>query len=161
VEESPSGPSWVSICAPSAYFDQTYPLGELDALLPQADFVILTLTLTEKTQFIISSKNIRKMKPTAFLINISRGDLIVEDELVEELRKHTIAGAALDVFHHEPLPKDSPLFTLENVLLTPHASCIGMKEPESHLVDKFLANYEFFKRGEYDRMSEVANTKRY
>jgi phosphoglycerate dehydrogenase-like enzyme len=143
------------------HFDETYPLSDLDRLLPLADFVVLTLTLTEKTQFIINAKNLPRMKKSAFIINISRGDLIVEDDLVQALRDKVIAGAALDVFHHEPLPKDSPLFELENVLLTPHASCIGMKDPWVHLADRLLANYEFFKRGEYSKMREVANAKRY
>jgi phosphoglycerate dehydrogenase-like enzyme len=101
------------------------------------------------------------MKKSAFLINISRGDLIVEDDLIRALRDRVIAGAALDVFHHEPLPRDSPLFELENVLLTPHASCIGMKDPWMHLAERLLANYEPFKRGEYSKMREVANAKRY
>lgn len=142
-------------------FDETHRLADLDQLLPRADFVILTLTLTEKTEFIINQSNIGKMKPSAYIINISRGDLIAEDDLIDALRKKTIAGAALDVFHHEPLPKDSPLFDLDNVLLTPHASCIGMREPWKHLVDRLLTNYERFTKGEYDRMDEVANTKQY
>jgi phosphoglycerate dehydrogenase-like enzyme len=90
------------------HFDETWPLSELDRLLPAADFVVLTLTLTEKTQFIINARNLPLMKKSAFLINISRGDLIVEDDLIRALRDKVIAGAALDVFHHEPLPRDSP-----------------------------------------------------
>jgi phosphoglycerate dehydrogenase-like enzyme len=143
------------------HFDETYSLSELDRLLPQADFVVLTLTLTEKTQFIIHRNNLPKMKRSAHLINISRGDLIVEDDLVAALRDGTIAGAALDVFHHEPLPKDSPLWELKNVLLTPHASCMGIKDPWTHLVDRLLANLDHFRRGEYEKMHEVANEKRY
>jgi phosphoglycerate dehydrogenase-like enzyme len=143
------------------HFDETWPLSELDRLLPAADFVVLTLTLTEKTQFIINARNLPLMKKSAFLINISRGDLIVEDDLIRALRDKVIAGAALDVFHHEPLPRDSPLFELEKVLLTPHASCIGMKDPWMHLAERLLANYEHFKRGEYSKMREVANAKRY
>ena len=142
-------------------FDETHPLSALDDLLPGADFVILTLTLTEKTQFIISRANLPRMKPSAYLINISRGDLIAEDDLVDALRKRTIAGAALDVFHHEPLPKDSPLWDLDNVLLTPHASCMGVREHGKHLVDRLLRNFEHFKGGDYNRMDEVANEKRY
>lgn len=142
-------------------FDETYPLSSLDELLPRADFVILTLTLTEKTQFIINKNNLRKMKRSAYVINISRGDLIVEDDITDALRNHVIAGAALDVFHHEPLPKESPLFDLDNVLLTPHASCIGMQKPWKHLVDRLLSNFEHFKNGEIAKMSEVANKKHY
>lgn len=143
------------------YFDECHPLADLDALLPEADFVVLTLTLTEKTQFIITKKNLPKMKPAACLINISRGDLIVEEDLVDALKRKVIGGAALDVYHHEPLPKDSPLWELDNVLLTPHSSAMGMKDSGRLLVDRLLRNYEHFKRGEYDKMDEVANAKRY
>jgi D-2-hydroxyacid dehydrogenase (NADP+) len=146
---------------PVEHFDETYPLSELDRLLPLADFVVLTLTLTEKTEFMINAKNLGKMKKSAYLINISRGDLIAEDDLVRALRDKVIAGAALDVFHHEPLPRDSPLYELENVLLTPHSSAMGMKDPWMHLANRFLENYEFFKKGEYTKMREVANAKRY
>jgi len=143
------------------HFDECHDLSSLDRLLPDADFVVLTLTLTERTQFIIHKGNLPKMKKSACLINISRGDLIVEDDLIDALKRKVIAGAVLDVFHHEPLPEESPLWDLDNVFLTPHSSAMGMENSGELLVDRLLGNYRYFERGEYDKMDELANAKRY
>ncbi|HWQ28334.1 MAG TPA: NAD(P)-dependent oxidoreductase, partial [Dehalococcoidia bacterium] len=70
----------------------------------------------------IAEPQLRAMKPTAVLVNIARGPIVVEDDLVRALRERWIAGAALDVFEREPLPPESPLWDLENVILTPHIS---------------------------------------
>lgn len=143
------------------FFDETYSLEDLDSQLPRADFVILTLTMTEKTRHCINGASIALMKADAFLINISRGDLIDEDELIDALRKQVIAGAALDVFHHEPLPKDSPLWDLDNVFITPHSSCMGLENEAGILVGKIIRNVKFLNDNRIDLMDEVANDKRY
>lgn len=92
----------------------------LDELLPEADWVILTAPETPETQRMFSRRRLRLMKPSAYLINISRGALVVLDDLVEALEAGELAGAALDVFEVEPLPREHPLWSIPNVLITPH-----------------------------------------
>ena len=98
---------------------------ELDALLPQADFVILTIPHTPETEGLFDSARFAKMKKSAFYINIGRGMTTKLDALNEALRDGTIAGAALDVYEIEPLPADHPLWDAPNVLLTPHTAGFG------------------------------------
>lgn len=94
--------------------------GDLDALLPSADFVIITAPETPRTQRLFNRERLRRMKPGSCLINISRGAIVVLDDLVEALAAGDLAGAALDVFEVEPLPSDHPLWTMPGVMLTPH-----------------------------------------
>jgi glyoxylate reductase len=91
-----------------------------DDLLMQSDFVSLNTPLTAETEKTIGERELALMKPTAFLINTSRGGVIDEPALVDALRNHRIAGAGLDVFVQEPVPFDHPYLTLDNVVLTPH-----------------------------------------
>lgn len=91
----------------------------LDDLLRQSDVVCLFLSLSPETRHILGARELALMKPSAYLVNIARGELIDEVALIEVLRERRIAGAALDVFDVEPL-YDSPLFELDNVVLTPH-----------------------------------------
>jgi phosphoglycerate dehydrogenase-like enzyme len=91
-------------------------------LLREADYVVLTVPLTTETKHLIDKIHLKQMKSRAYLINISRGAVVDEKALIEALRAHNIAGAALDVFEEEPLPQESPLFDLDNVLLSPHIS---------------------------------------
>jgi D-3-phosphoglycerate dehydrogenase / 2-oxoglutarate reductase len=93
---------------------------DLDDLLSQSDFVTLHCPLTEETRGMIGAKQLALMKPAAYLINAARGGLVEEQALVEALSSRTIAAAALDAMEQEPPPKDHPLFSLPNVLLTPH-----------------------------------------
>lgn len=92
----------------------------LDELLRRADFVALHAPLTSLTQGLIGRRELALMKPTAFLLNTSRGPVLDEEALIEALRRDQIAGAGLDVYSTEPLPPDSPLLSMRNVLLTPH-----------------------------------------
>ncbi|MGC1122592.1 MAG: D-2-hydroxyacid dehydrogenase [Candidatus Methanofastidiosia archaeon] len=102
------------------YADVILPPENLDTLLTQSDFVVLTLPLTEKTHHLITTKQLRLMKPTAYLINVSRGEIVSEPDLIEALTNHWIKGAGLDVFEEEPLPQDSPLWKMDSVIITPH-----------------------------------------
>lgn len=95
-------------------------LTELDVLMAESDFVSLHARLTEQNRHLIDAVRIARMKPTAYLINTSRAGLIDEAALVDALRNRRIAGAALDVYEHEPLQVDDPLLALDNVTLTPH-----------------------------------------
>ena len=102
--------------------ERVAPASELDALLPEADFVVLAAPETPETHHLINAARLAKMKPTAYLVNVARGSLLDEPALVAALRERRIAGAALDVTAEEPLPESSPLWTLDNCLVTPHLS---------------------------------------
>jgi phosphoglycerate dehydrogenase-like enzyme len=104
--------------------ERIYPIEQLRAMLAECDYVLLTLALTPATRHIIDSAALKSMKPSAVLVNVARGALVDEPALIEALRSGTIRGAGLDVFEQEPLPADSPLWSLPNVLLTPHISGI-------------------------------------
>jgi phosphoglycerate dehydrogenase-like enzyme len=97
----------------------------LDALLPRADFVVLTVPHTPETQGFMNRARFQRMKRTAFFVNIGRGMTTRLDDLVAALRAGEIAGAGLDVFEEEPLPADHPLWTLPGVLITPHMAGHG------------------------------------
>ena len=94
-------------------------------LFRQADFVTIHLVLSRRTRGLIGAPEIRLMKPTARLINTSRGEVVDETALVEALQTGSIAGAALDVFGQEPLPEGHAFRTLNNVLATPHIGYVG------------------------------------
>jgi len=106
----------------TALAERIYPSSELDAVLPEADYVVIAAPDTPDTREMIGAKQLAAMKPSAVLVNVSRGTLVDEAALVEALRARKIAGAALDVTAEEPLPPESPLWDLENVFLTPHTS---------------------------------------
>lgn len=97
-------------------------MGTLAELLPEADFVVLTVPLTAETRNMIGEKELQSMKKDAVLINIGRGGTIDEDALAAALRNGEIKGAGLDVFEEEPLPASSPLWQMDNVLVTSHYS---------------------------------------
>ncbi|MCC6178068.1 MAG: D-2-hydroxyacid dehydrogenase [Chloroflexi bacterium] len=98
---------------------------DLDALLPQADFVILTIPHTPQTEGLFDARRFSLMKSSAFFINIGRGKTTRLDALNQALRNGTIAGAGLDVYEVEPLPADHPLWTAPNLLMTPHTAGFG------------------------------------
>jgi phosphoglycerate dehydrogenase-like enzyme len=93
---------------------------EKDELFVRADVVSIHLVLSDRTRGLVTGRELGLMKPTAYLINTSRGQIVVEDDLIAALREGTIAGGGLDVFDQEPPRRDHPLRTLENVTLTPH-----------------------------------------
>jgi phosphoglycerate dehydrogenase-like enzyme len=97
-----------------------YGPGDLHERLGHADVVVLTVPLSKATRHLLGATELRAMKPTAYLINIGRGGTVDEPALVQALSERRLAGAALDVFAEEPLPADSPLWTIENVIITAH-----------------------------------------
>lgn len=117
---------------PARGVDAVYGPQDLDKLLSQSDFVVLAAPVTPGTQRLINAESLARMKPSAYLINVGRGALIDETALAEALRQKQIAGAALDVFEKEPLPVDSPLWQLENLLITPHTAGLTEKLWERH-----------------------------
>lgn len=105
--------------------DELHPADRLDALLPRADFVVLTVPHTPATEGFMHRARFRLMRKSAFFINIGRGMTTRLDGLVDALRAGDLAGAALDVFETEPLPADHPLWRMGNVLITPHTAGYG------------------------------------
>lgn len=120
---------------------------ELHAVLPEADVAVLTLPLTEETRGLIGARELDIMKETAYLINVSRGGIVDEVALVEALRAGKIAGAALDVFEQEPLPSDSDLWSLENLIITPHIASWS-SDYRARAAEVFCRNLERFLAGE-------------
>src|ERR1041385_8024284 len=111
--------------APPPGVAELHRAAALDELLPRADFVILTVPHTPETEGFMYRARFQRMKQSAFFINIGRGRTTRLDDLVAALRAGEIAGAGLDVFEQEPLPADHPLWTMPNVLLTPHVAGHG------------------------------------
>lgn len=133
------------------YIDRLYPMEELNEVLRQSDYLVLALPSTPRTKNIIDEERLHLMKPGAFLVNIGRGALIDQEALIKALSDGWIGGAGLDVTEPEPLPEDSPLWELKNVILTPHASGtsptngvrrreIFLKNFNNYLEDRALIN---------------------
>ncbi len=95
---------------------------EFHEMLPECDYVVISLPLTPETRHFIGEAELRAMRPNAYLVNIARGPIVDEQALVRALREGWVAGAGLDVFEREPLPDDSPLWPLENALISPHVA---------------------------------------
>ena len=95
----------------------------LETLLRSADFVVVCCLLNEQTRHLIGAQQFALMRPEAYFINVARGPIVDEQALVEVLRERRIAGAALDVFEHEPVDPSNPLLTMDNVIVTPHSLC--------------------------------------
>ena len=106
---------------PETFAEHGVESAALDAVLSESDYVLVNCPLTPQTRQLIGARELALMKPGAYLINTARGPIIDEAALVAVLQAGRIAGAALDVFEKEPLPEDSPLLTLDNVLLTSHS----------------------------------------
>jgi phosphoglycerate dehydrogenase-like enzyme len=102
--------------------DQLYSPDQLTEMLGQCDYVVLAVPLTPQTEKLIGERELRAMRKDAYLINVARGKVIDEPVLIQALQEKWIAGAGLDVTETEPLPADSPLYALQNVILTPHIS---------------------------------------
>ena len=120
---------------------------DLDELLSSAEWVVSVAPLTEATRGMFDARRFAIMRPSARFINVGRGPLVVEADLVEALREGRIAGAALDVFEQEPLPPDSPLWTVPGLLVSPHMSgdTIGWRDD---LAAQFVALYDRWEAGE-------------
>lgn len=116
-------------------------------LLPQADAVVVTSPLTNETRGMLGAQALQCMKPGAVLVNVGRGAVIDEQALVQALREDKLSGAALDVFATEPLPAESPLWDLPNVLISPHTAALSLRENE-HVVHLFVKNLRRYIRGE-------------
>lgn len=133
--------------APVPGVERVLPPDGLSEVLREADAVVIALPLTLETTGLIGESELRTMKPTAVLINVGRGPIVQEAALVRALREHWISGAGLDVFEHEPLPTDSPLYDLDNVIVTPHVSGAS-PHYMNRAVPVFCENLKAYLRGE-------------
>ncbi|MQA08210.1 MAG: D-2-hydroxyacid dehydrogenase [Pseudonocardiaceae bacterium] len=127
-------------------FGEVYPSDELREHLPDADYVIAVAPLTPATEGMFDAAAFAAMKPTARFINVGRGALVVTDDLINAARGEVFAGAVLDVFDTEPLPADSPLWSLPNVLVSPHMSA-DVTGWLNALVELFADNFQRWRGG--------------
>ncbi|MDF2634667.1 MAG: Glyoxylate reductase [Pelosinus sp.] len=107
------------------FVDELFPPDKLHELLSLSDFVVTALPLLEETKHLFSIEEFAAMKPSAYLINIARGGIIKQDDLITALQQGLIKGACLDVFDEEPLPESSPLWDMPNVIITPHVAALS------------------------------------
>ncbi len=127
--------------------DESYAPERLKELLGQCDYLVLAVPLTAETEHFIGEAELRAMKPNAYLVNIARGHVIEEQALIRALREGWIAGAGLDVAEIEPLPSNSPLYGLPNVILTPHIAGVSVHY-EKRLAELFAENLRRYRQGE-------------
>ena len=133
--------------APAAHFDRVVAMSALDGLLPACDWLVLACPLTPETRGLIDARRFALMPKHAGFVNISRGEVIDEAALIATLKAGNLRGAYLDVFSKEPLPADSPLWDMSNVIMTPHNSA---SSPNNYArgIEIFLGNLGRYLRGE-------------
>jgi phosphoglycerate dehydrogenase-like enzyme len=124
---------------------KTYSLDGLSEFLSQVHYLVICLPLTRQTEGMLGREQFAAMRGDAYVVNVARGAIIKEKELIRALEEGRIRGAILDVFEEEPLPSASPLWTMKSVVVSPHIA--GGASPKE-MVDFFVANLERFRRGE-------------
>ena len=127
--------------------DELYPPSDIASVLRQSNFLCLTAPHTDETTNMIGEKELAQLPDGAVLINISRGAIVDESAMIQALRSGKLRGASLDVFVNEPLPTNSPLWTMPRVIISPHSASNGVNE-NRRLVDLFCENLKRFTRGE-------------
>jgi len=117
----------------------------LDSALPSTDWIVLMCPLTETTRGLINARRLNLLPLGAGLVNVSRGEVVVEKDLIEALQNGNLGSAYLDVFEHEPLSQKSPLWSLPNVIVTPHSAgfSAGNEERVSQMFLDNLASWAF------------------
>ena len=133
--------------APLEHFDEMHSLAELDRLLPGADWLVLACPLAPETRGLMDARRFALLPRSAGFINISRGEVVDEAALIAALASGHLRGAYLDVFAAEPLPPESPLWSMPNVIVTPHNSATSVGNYRRG-VEMFLRNLERYLRGE-------------
>jgi phosphoglycerate dehydrogenase-like enzyme len=140
------------------YVERLDDLSGLDALLKESDYVVVTVPYTEETRGMLSADRLAQLKPSAILVGVSRGGIIDEEALAQALQNRRLAGAALDVFKTEPLPDDSPLWGIDNLLITPHVGGGSQFEGQT-ILEIFTENLGRFLRGEFPLRNQVDKTR--
>ncbi|WP_276299923.1 D-2-hydroxyacid dehydrogenase [Halorussus lipolyticus] len=126
---------------------EVYTPDELHEAVADARFVALAVPLTDETEELVGAEEFAAMRDDAYLVNVARGSVVVEDELVTALREGELAGAGLDVFEEEPLPEDSPLWEMEEVLVTPHRAA-AERDYFRHIAELVRTNVSRVESGE-------------
>jgi len=134
--------------------DEVWPADRLDDLLRESDYVALHCPLTDQTRGLITRERLALMKPSAYLINVARGQVVDEPALLDALRSRAIAGAALDHLYDEPLPPESPFWDLDNVLITPHTAGETQRY-EENVLDVLLENLQKLECGETELRNQI------
>jgi phosphoglycerate dehydrogenase-like enzyme len=135
-------------------FDRMHDRGDLIREVPSLDYLVLLAPYSEETRHLIDARVFSAMKPSSYLVNLARGGIVDEDAMMAALNRREIAGAALDVFQEEPLPADHPLWSMPNVLITPHLGGFYDVYPERAL-PTIEHNMACFLRGDFDAMINV------
>jgi phosphoglycerate dehydrogenase-like enzyme len=143
----------------SRWVERVVGFDRLDTVLPNADFVVLAAPVTDKTRRLFDGFRLALMKPSAYLVNVARGSLIDHEALASAIREKHLAGAALDVFDEEPLAADSPLWEIEELLITPHTAALSENLWQRHF-DLLAENLKRF-RAHRPLVGEVDKQKRY
>ena len=131
--------------------DYFYDPSDLLQVMPKVDYFIIVVPYTKDTEHMINRNILSAMKPTSYLINLGRGKVVDEEALIQVLREQRIAGAALDTFWLEPLPKDHPFWSLKNVIITPHVAGASDNYVEQ-VFSIFGENLRRFLKGERERL---------
>ena len=139
------------------YVDEVHAASDLPELLPRADFIAVSTPLIPVTRGLISTDEIARMKPGVILADVSRGGVVDQSDLYNALKARHVAGAALDVFETEPLPQDSPIWELDNVIISPHCSSVYAEWEEASF-RHFLDNLDRWIRG--DRLMNIVDPAR-
>jgi phosphoglycerate dehydrogenase-like enzyme len=126
--------------------DRLYPPQAVGSMVSECDFVVVTVPLTPETRGLIDAQVFAVMKPTAYLVDVSRGGVVDHGALVEALNENRLAGVALDVYPVEPLPESSPLWNMPNVILSPHVAGAS-DEYYERAVDLFIENLHRYRAG--------------
>ena len=140
--------------APDAV-DEAFGPDGLGELLDRSDYLVLACPLTDETRGLIGRQELRRLDDEAVLVNIARGEVVDQDALVRSLQNHGIGGAGLDVFEEEPLPPDSVLWDLSNVIVTPHNAGSTPRYAE-RLAGLFAENYESYREAGVDALANRA-----
>jgi phosphoglycerate dehydrogenase-like enzyme len=135
-------------------FDRVFHKNELLVAAGEVDFLVLLTPHTPATHHMVDAAVFAAMKPTAYLVNVARGGIVDEAALVEALRACVIRGAALDVFEAQPLPPESPLWAMDNVVISPHMAGLNEDYP-AHIMPLLEANFRAFLAGDHDAMINV------
>jgi len=129
------------------YCDEVFPAERLEEVLKAADYIVLAVAVTPETQGLIGERELQLMQPHAFLINIARGSVVQEAALIRALREGRIGGAGLDVFETEPLPPESELYDLDNVIMTSHRAGFTHHNLNDERIENFLENLDDYLNG--------------
>jgi phosphoglycerate dehydrogenase-like enzyme len=139
------------------HVDRVEPVERLRDVLGEADFVVVCLPLTERTRYLLDTPEFAAMKHGTVLIDVSRGGIVRQSALVENLANGVLNGAALDVFETEPLPQASPLWNMPNVIITPHCSSV-YEGWEQRSIEMFCDNVDRWRRGE--KLDSIVDPRR-